>query len=482
MVRRREAVADDPGRQAEDDVGHDLDREDQARDRLRAGRVEHEPRQRDARDPVRGRVERLRGEEQQPVPARQQRIRAQRACFHPRRIVVAFAAVAADTVVLVDGERRDPSAPAVPPLDPGLLGHGVYESIRTYGGLPFALDRHLDRLADGAAALGIPCPRDALAREVPAAVTARAASGETRIRLQLTAGGVRIVAADALPDRRRDRAEGLRARCLPWRRDPGGPTMGVKASSTAAVRVAQRWLADRDAEVGIWLTSDECVVEALAANVFAIVGGRARDAAARGRPARRRDAGEAARLGRGRRDPGRRALAAARGPRRRRRGARLGDLGAGGAARRPRRRAARRWPPRRRHPPAAGAVRGPRARLDRGGSGRRTPPGSAPAPRRRTRRAGAARRCGHGRPRCRGGSAPPGARRARAGGSPSATSPARGRPAAARSPRRGARRAPCSPASPRRAPPAARRPGRPPRRRRARPARRARRTCRRRST
>jgi len=161
----------------------------------------------------------------------------------------------------------------VPPLDAGLLGHGVYESIRTYGGVPFALDRHLDRLADGAAALGIPCPRDALAREVPAAVIARAATGETRIRLQLTAGGVRIVAADALPDRRRDRAEGLRACCLPWRRDPGGPTMGVKASSTAAVRVAQRWLADRGAEVGIWLTSAECVVEALAANVFAIVDG-----------------------------------------------------------------------------------------------------------------------------------------------------------------------------------------------------------------
>jgi branched-chain amino acid aminotransferase len=175
--------------------------------------------------------------------------------------------------VLVDGERRDPSAPAVPPLDPGLLGHGVYESIRTYAGVPFALDRHLDRLAEGAAALGIPCPRDELALEVPDAVATRAADGETRIRLHLTAGGVRIVVADALPDRRRDRAEGLRALCLPWRRDPGGPTMGVKASSTAAVRVAQRWLAERDAEVGIWLTSAEHVVEALAANVFAVVGG-----------------------------------------------------------------------------------------------------------------------------------------------------------------------------------------------------------------
>ena len=49
--------------------------------------------------------------------------------------------MAADVVVLVDGERRAPGAPAVAPLDPGLLGQGVYESIRTYGGEPFALDR-----------------------------------------------------------------------------------------------------------------------------------------------------------------------------------------------------------------------------------------------------------------------------------------------------------------------------------------------------
>ena len=39
-----------------------------------------------------------------------------------------------DVVVLVDGADHDPSAPAVTPLDPGLLGQGVYDSIRTYDG------------------------------------------------------------------------------------------------------------------------------------------------------------------------------------------------------------------------------------------------------------------------------------------------------------------------------------------------------------
>ena len=163
-------------------------------------------------------------------------------------------------VVLVDGEDRDPSAPAVAPLDAGLLGHGVYESIRTYDGVPFGLAEHLDRLAQGAARLGIACPVEALTHEVRHAVALRDAVGESRIRLFLTAGGTRIAIADALPDRLHERADGIAASILPWRRDPAGPLTGVKASSTAAVRVAQRWLADT-------------VSEALAANVFAVVDG-----------------------------------------------------------------------------------------------------------------------------------------------------------------------------------------------------------------
>jgi branched-subunit amino acid aminotransferase/4-amino-4-deoxychorismate lyase len=161
-------------------------------------------------------------------------------------------------VVLVDGEDRDPAAGAVAPLDPGLLGQGVYESIRTYDGVPFGLAEHLDRLAEGAAALAIDCPTGE-------------PQGETRIRVILTAGGTRIVIADPLPDRRRDRDEGVAAVLLPWRRDPQGPTAGVKAASTAAVRVAQRFATDHDAATGIWLTPAGNVSEALAANVFAVV-------------------------------------------------------------------------------------------------------------------------------------------------------------------------------------------------------------------
>jgi branched-subunit amino acid aminotransferase/4-amino-4-deoxychorismate lyase len=178
-----------------------------------------------------------------------------------------------DQVVLVDGADSDPLAPAVRPLDPGLLGHGVYESIRTYDGVPFGLDEHLERLAAGAAALVIPCPAAELAREVPEAVRLRAAVGETRIRLFLTAGGTRLVIADALPDRRLERDQGVAAVILPWPRDPAGPTAGVKASSTAASRIGQRYAIEHGAATGIWVTPAGNVSEALAANVFAVVAG-----------------------------------------------------------------------------------------------------------------------------------------------------------------------------------------------------------------
>jgi branched-chain amino acid aminotransferase len=41
-----------------------------------------------------------------------------------------------------------------------LLGDGIFETIRVYGGTPFRLDAHLARLAGGAATLGIPVPGD----------------------------------------------------------------------------------------------------------------------------------------------------------------------------------------------------------------------------------------------------------------------------------------------------------------------------------
>ncbi len=177
--------------------------------------------------------------------------------------------------VIVDGRDVDPDRPAIRPLDEGLLGHGVYESIRTYDGIPFALAEHLDRLAAGAAALAIAAPLERLADEVARAaqLVVGAAAQEARIRIVLTTSGTRIVSADPLPDRRAEADSGVAVVTLPWARATDGPTIGVKATSTAATRVALAWARERGAATGLWLTPAGDVAEALTANVFAVVDG-----------------------------------------------------------------------------------------------------------------------------------------------------------------------------------------------------------------
>ncbi len=75
------------------------------------------------------------------------------------------------------------------PFDHGLLvGDGVFETMRVYGGKPFAWTRHLDRLAHSAAGLGLAVPdRDEL-RTAADAVLAANGHVEARLRITVTGG------------------------------------------------------------------------------------------------------------------------------------------------------------------------------------------------------------------------------------------------------------------------------------------------------
>jgi branched-chain amino acid aminotransferase len=90
----------------------------------------------------------------------------------------------------VNGTITAPEAAVVSPLDRGFLfGDGVYETLRTYGGRPFLLHRHLQRLRDSAAALEIEpaaAPVD-VEREI-ARTLQSAALPEAAIRVVLTRG------------------------------------------------------------------------------------------------------------------------------------------------------------------------------------------------------------------------------------------------------------------------------------------------------
>jgi len=83
-----------------------------------------------------------------------------------------------------------PDKAAVSVFDRGFLyGDSVFETIRTYAGRPFALDRHLARLAASAARVYIELPvgLEQLGREVESAIVG-AGNSESYVRLMLTRG------------------------------------------------------------------------------------------------------------------------------------------------------------------------------------------------------------------------------------------------------------------------------------------------------
>jgi branched-chain amino acid aminotransferase len=89
----------------------------------------------------------------------------------------------------VNGEIAPAEQARVSVLDNGFtFGDGAYETLRTYGGRPFHLDRHLERLRRSAQRLAIPLPAEGrIARDLDA-LLARAANPESYIRIIVTRG------------------------------------------------------------------------------------------------------------------------------------------------------------------------------------------------------------------------------------------------------------------------------------------------------
>jgi branched-chain amino acid aminotransferase len=94
------------------------------------------------------------------------------------------------SLVLIDGRPSLPEAAKVSVFDRGFLyGDSVFEALRTYGGRPFALERHLQRLAQSAARVFIELPvgLPQIGREVLSAIVG-AGNPESYVRLTVTRG------------------------------------------------------------------------------------------------------------------------------------------------------------------------------------------------------------------------------------------------------------------------------------------------------
>ena len=134
----------------------------------------------------------------------------------------------------VDGTVTPTAEATVPMKDDGLYrGDGAFEVIRLYGGRPFALVDHLDRLQRSAAAIELEFDRGALEREIEA-LLAEHGDGDGQLRLIVTRGGRRIAATEPLPPH----GESLRLATVTY--SPSVILNGVKSLSYAANMQATR--------------------------------------------------------------------------------------------------------------------------------------------------------------------------------------------------------------------------------------------------
>ncbi|HET8644763.1 MAG TPA: aminotransferase class IV, partial [Vicinamibacteria bacterium] len=175
-------------------------------------------------------------------------------------------------------------------LDNGFtFGDSVYETLRTYGGRPFHLDRHLARLRSSAQrlAIAVPVPDAELAARVDA-VLARAGNEESYIRLIVSRGvgdisyrfervsgpTVVVVVKPYEPLPARAYAEGIDVIVASVRRnhrlalDPGIKSCNL-INNILAVQEAQ----SKGAQEPILLNHDGDVAEGASSNVFLVEDG-----------------------------------------------------------------------------------------------------------------------------------------------------------------------------------------------------------------
>ena len=119
----------------------------------------------------------------------------------------------------------DPREPVVHADDEAFLrGRGAFETMRVYGGRPFALRRHLARLSESAARLGLPPPDvPEIEALVPTTIEASAAE-EAMLRIYATPGSEQgggpmaiVVVAELPADLDELRTRGLRAISVEFR-------------------------------------------------------------------------------------------------------------------------------------------------------------------------------------------------------------------------------------------------------------------------
>jgi branched-chain amino acid aminotransferase len=162
----------------------------------------------------------------------------------------------------IDGQIMPVAEATISITDDGFLrGDGAFDMLKVYGGKPFALADHLDRMDRSAAGIFLEYDRPAFEREI-AALIGESGPHDAALRLVLSRGGRRIAIMEQAPDF----PHGLRLSGV--RYQPTIVLTGLKTLSYGGNMRSTR-LAQRDgADDALWVNPDGYVLEAPTSTLF----------------------------------------------------------------------------------------------------------------------------------------------------------------------------------------------------------------------
>lgn len=156
----------------------------------------------------------------------------------------------------------------IPVTDEGLVrGDGVFEVIRLYGGVPFALEDHYARMRRSAATALLDVDFDALRAEV-SALLAESGAADAALRLMCTRGGRRIALIEQVTQFPATVALAT-ITCAPTR-----VLDGIKSLSYCANMLCTRLAQERGADDALMVTPHGRVLESPTSSFFYVAGGR----------------------------------------------------------------------------------------------------------------------------------------------------------------------------------------------------------------
>lgn len=183
----------------------------------------------------------------------------------------------------VDGDLVAPGQAVVSAFDHGVtVGDGVFETLRVVRGAPFALRRHLDRLAASAAGLGLATPARTVLEEAVTKVVGVAGLADARLRITLTGGPAPLgsgrgtarptmIVAVAPLEPSPPTAE---VAVAPWPRNERSAVVGIKTTSYAENVVALAHAHRAGAGEAIFANTMGELCEGTGSNVVVGAGGR----------------------------------------------------------------------------------------------------------------------------------------------------------------------------------------------------------------